>query len=116
MILWITGNSGAGKTTLANQMKGDDTIVLDGDDLRGIYPTGFSEEDRHNHNIRIAKLANLFHSQGFDVIVSVIAPYKRTRDEIQALTGCSFLYLKVDPKSEEYVYEYEDVCYFEKVV
>lgn len=114
MILWLTGNSGAGKTALARQMKTSKNIILDGDEIRGIYPTGFSEEDRHSHNIRVAKWAVLLESQGFDVIVSVIAPYKKTRDEIQSITGCSFIYLYVDPKGDDYPYEYEDDKYYFK--
>lgn len=114
MIVWITGNSGAGKTTLSQQMKTKKTILLDGDELREIYPTGFSEKDRHEHNLRVAQLAVLLENQGFDVIVSLIAPYKKTRKAIEEITGCAFIDLAVDPKSEEYPYEYDDKRFYFK--
>lgn len=111
MVLWITGNSGAGKTTIAKQLKTRNCVILDGDDMRGVYPTGFSEEERTEHNLRIAKLAKLFHDQGLDVIVSVICPYKTLRKQVQEICGCSFLYLKTEDK-EGYPYEYEDDKYY----
>ena len=107
MIIWITGNSGAGKTTLAKQLKTNNSIMLDGDTLRGIYSTGFSKEDRWAHNIRVAKLAKRLEEQGFDVIVSLICPYKQLRDEVQEITNCGFIYLRINPKGKDYPYEYE---------
>ena len=116
-IIFITGGSGAGKTTLARQMiKGaKNTIHLDGDEWRKIYPTGFSKKDRWEHNIRIAKVAKLLERQGFDVIVSFICPYKKLRDEVQKITGCSFIYLSGGKTDEGHIYEYEeDKFYFKK--
>lgn len=84
-IIWLYGNSGAGKTTLANRMKTDKTIILDGDALRELYPTGFTKEDRWNHNIRAAKMAWMLQQQGFDVIVAMICPYRALRKEITQL-------------------------------
>ena len=107
MIVWITGNSGAGKTTMAYQLKTNNTIILDGDVLRGVYPTGFSKEDRWQHNLRTAKLAKRLEYQGFDVIISLICPYKKLRDEVQKICGCGFIYLDVEMKGEDYPYEKE---------
>jgi len=115
MIIFITGNSEAGKTTLARQMKTDKTILLDGDQWREIYPTGYSKKERWDHNIRIAKVAKLLEKQGFDVIVSFISPYKELRDKIKEMTGCCFIYLSGGKKGEDYPYEYEkDKFYFTK--
>lgn len=115
MIILITGNSRSGKTTLAKQMKTDKTIILDGNDWRKIYPTGFSKEERWEHNIRIAHIANFLESQGFDIIVSFICPYKQLRDEFQKITNCSIIYLSNGVKYKDFPYEYEnDKVYFKK--
>jgi len=118
VIIWITGQSESGKTSLGLQMQGQlrkfgkSAVLLDGDAIRDIYPTGFSEDNRHNHNLRIAKIAKLIDSQGVDVIVSVIAPYKKTRKAIQEITGCVFIYLSGGKVHPEYPYEYEDGVYY----
>ena len=104
MIWWFTGNSGAGKTTLAQRM--GNVIVLDGDDLRYVWKLGFSKEDRWEQNLRAAKLARLLHRQGYDVVVSTICPYRELRKEVQAMTGCKFVYLDGGKEpTEEYPYE-----------
>lgn len=109
MIILITGNSGAGKSTLANQMKTKNTIILDGDSLRGIWhDLGLSKKDRWEQNLRAARLAKMLESQGFDVILALICPYKKLRDEVQKITDCSIIYLKTKAKSDKYPYEYED--------
>jgi len=105
MITWITGNSKAGKSTLARKMRKGE-VVLDGDVLRSIWPgLGFSEEDRKEQNMRAARLAKELDSQGFDVIVATICPYKALRDEIKKLTGCRFVYLEGGLSGDDYPYE-----------
>lgn len=108
MIIWITGQSGSGKTTLAKQLKTKNCIILDGDDIRDIYPAGFLKLERWNHNIKVAKLAKLLESQGFDVIVSLICPYEKLREEVQEICNCGFIYLDGGKKHKDYPYEYED--------
>ena len=95
MILWIMGNSGAGKTTLAKKLRGKNTIILDGDDMRASIcrDLGLSAEDRRENNLRVARLAAALESQGFSVIVSMICPTDAMRAEVKAITGCSFIYL-----------------------
>ena len=109
MIIFITGQSGSGKTTLARQMKTANTILLDGDDMRSTISigVGFSKQDRTLHNIKVARLAKLLESQGFDIIVSLICPYKELRDEVQEITNCSFIYLGGGKKHFDYPYEKE---------
>lgn len=83
-IVWLTGQSGSGKTTLAAAMKNivGDAVILDGDDMReSISTEGFSREDRHAHNLRVARLAQVLAKQS-PVIVAVIAPFADTRREI----------------------------------
>jgi len=104
MVWWITGNSGAGKTTLALQMK--DVIHLDGDVMRMVWQLGFSKEDRYEQNLRIARLAKVLRNQGFNVVVSTICPYKDLREKVQEICGCKFIYLEGGKEpNEEYPYE-----------
>ncbi len=107
MIIWITGNSGAGKTAMARQMQTKGCVLLDGDAIRDIYPAGFSKEQRWQHNVGVAKLAKMLSDQNADVIVTLICPYKKLRDEVQEICGCGFIYLDTPPKNENYPYETE---------
>lgn len=106
MITWITGNSGSGKTTLAHRLKRDE-IVLDGDVLRSIWPgLGLSVNDRREQNLRAARLANMLHEQGFDVIVATICPYRELRNEVQKITNCRFIFLPGGKSGKDYPYEW----------
>ena len=91
-IIWMTGLSGSGKSTIAKEiekklfLKNYNVFVLDGDNLRmGINRgLGFSSEDRKENIRRTAEVANLLTQAGFLVIVSLISPYiserKKARD------------------------------------
>ena len=57
MILWVTGNIDAGKTTLAHQFPS--AVVIDSDDIRGIFHSPFTEEGRREHNKKLATLAKV---------------------------------------------------------
>lgn len=86
-IVWLTGQSGSGKTTLAGAIKGlfGSVVILDGDDMReSISAEGFGREDRHAHNLRVARLAQVLSKQSL-VVVSVIAPFSQTRCQIDKL-------------------------------
>lgn len=94
-IYWITGQSGSGKTTLAHALrKKIGGSVLDGDEMRKSISLGlgFSKEDRENHNLRVARLALTLSKQSV-VIVSVIAPFERTRKEIDNLMKPVWIYI-----------------------
>lgn len=107
MIIWLTGNSGAGKTTLAYKLKTENSVVLDGDELRGAISKdlGLSKEDRIEHNLRVARLAKTLEQQGFDVFVSVICPYRDLRLQIRELTGCLFVHVLGGKTGYAYPYE-----------
>lgn len=116
MVTWITGNSQSGKTTLAKQMKTDNTVILDGDDMReALENKDLTKKGRWQQNIRVAYLATILEEQGFDVIVALICPYKKLRDIVHAITNCSFIYLSGGKKHKDYPYEFEeDKFYFRK--
>ena len=102
MILWLTGNTGAGKTTIARVLKRPDSIILDGDELRALTNNhDLSKEGRWAHNLFIAKLAKLLESQGFQIIVSVICPYEELRQQVKAITGCEFIYLSYEGDDQQ---------------
>lgn len=99
MIIWIHGSRMAGKTTLAYKladMMKVRPIILDGDDIRETVNVdlGFSEDDRYENNIRIAKLAKRLEAQGHTVIVATILPdIKDLREQVKFITRCKFISL-----------------------
>lgn len=111
MILWLSGNTGAGKTTLADRLQdmGHAVTILDGDTLRGVWTDlGLSEAARREHNLRTARLAVMLEDQGHTVVVATICPYKNLREEIRRMTGCFFIYLDGGhPADELHPYEHE---------
>lgn len=107
-VIWLTGNVGAGKTTIAYLLKERlNGIVLDGDEMRHSISTdlGFSPEDREEHNLRVAKLAKMLNAQGYNVIVSVIAPFASTREKIRKIIEPYWIYIKSDVKDPDKPYE-----------
>lgn len=92
-VIWLTGLSGAGKSTiaqgLATQLKGENiqTYVLDGDELRtGLNSDlGFSEQDRTENIRRTAEVAKLLVKAGIVVIAALISPYERDRQNARKL-------------------------------
>lgn len=90
--LWLTGLSGAGKTTIAlaleNELKARDLFVerLDGDTVReGLTrDLGFSREDRDKNIERVTYVAKLLARNGVAVIASFISPYRAARDQARA--------------------------------
>jgi adenylyl-sulfate kinase len=86
-VLWFTGLSGAGKSTIANLVEkrlhalGHHTMILDGDNVRhGLNrDLGFSEADRVENIRRIAEVSRLFVEAGLIVLVSFISPYRTER-------------------------------------
>lgn len=90
--VWLTGLSGAGKSTIATELArqaravGRRVEVLDGDELRAhLSPgLGFGRADRDAHVIRVGYLARLLARHGVLVLVPVIAPYADTRAAVRA--------------------------------
>lgn len=91
-VIFLTGLSGSGKTTIAKQLmkalqqKGVVPVLLDGDEIRNVIKqTGFDEQSRKNHNLNVGYMASLLEAQGNFVIVSLISPYADTRDAIRKM-------------------------------
>lgn len=81
----MTGRKGSGKSTLAKRIaKQTNGIVLDGDEIRKVYPTGFEKQDRFRHQERLTELAKLFEGQGFTVIIACVSPYRKWREFFQS--------------------------------
>ena len=86
-VLWFTGLSGAGKSTIAVELErrlfadGHQVYLLDGDNLRGGLNAnlGFSPEDRAENIRRVGEVAALFADAGFIVISAFISPYRADR-------------------------------------
>jgi bifunctional enzyme CysN/CysC len=105
-VLWFTGLSGAGKTTLALALeqrlfeRGYLVYVLDGDNVRnGLNADlGFSPGDRAENIRRIGEVAALFADAGFIVITSFISPYRAERERARFAVGDSFheIYIAAD--------------------
>jgi len=84
VIYWITGRSGAGKTTLAYRIaKQVNGIVLDGDEVRKHFPVGYSNKSRKTNIERISKIAKIIEDQGKTVIISCISPNRKFRESMQ---------------------------------
>jgi sulfate adenylyltransferase/3'-phosphoadenosine 5'-phosphosulfate synthase len=93
-VVWFTGLSGAGKSTIANALKaelelrGRHVELLDGDEVRTHLSKGlgFSKEDRDTNIRRIGYVARLVARSGGVAITAAISPYREVRDEVRAET------------------------------
>ncbi len=90
VVVWLTGLSGAGKTTIAKELvkkfkeKSIPVEFLDGDIIRNIFPrTGFTREERDRHIKRIGFLAGILEKNGISVVASFISPYQESRDFVR---------------------------------
>jgi len=92
-IVWFTGLSGSGKSTIANavenklNMLGKHTYLLDGDNIRmGLNKgLGFSNEDRIENIRRIGEVSKLFVDAGTIVLTAFISPFQKERDMVRSL-------------------------------
>lgn len=92
-VLWFTGLSACGKSTIANTVDhilhqmGKHTYLLDGDNIRhGLNKNlGFSAEDRAENIRRIGEVAKLFADAGVIALTAFISPYRKDRDAVRAL-------------------------------
>lgn len=103
LVVWFTGLSGAGKTTLCRALEpelramGYPVEVLDGDDVRRHLSRdlGFSKADRDENVFRIGYVAQLLVQQNIIVLVAAISPYREARSRVRERIG-SFLEVYVN--------------------
>ncbi len=125
-VLWFTGLSGSGKSTVANLVdhklhsQGVHTFVLDGDNVRlGLnasvpllrethcesfaqrFGLAFSAEDREENIRRIGAVSQLFCSAGVVTLVAFVSPYRHDRDSVRKRLGDDFIEVFVDTPLEE---------------
>ncbi len=113
--IWLTGLSGAGKTTvgmrLSELLEDMQVIVtlLDGDEVRTNLSKGlgFSKEDRDTHVKRVGYVASLIVKHGGIVICTLISPYKDTRAKVRELIGGHFV--EVFTNAPQQICEQRDV-------
>ena len=94
-VVWFTGLSGAGKSTIAGVLKtellrlGHKVEVLDGDEVRENLSQGltFSKEDRDRNILRIGYVAHLLARNGVKVICAAISPYREVRERVRGMIG-----------------------------
>ncbi len=91
VVVWLTGLSGAGKTTLAHALaerlrrSGHPVVILDGDELRkGLCrDLGFSTSDRRENVRRVGEIGRRIAASGVHVIVALISPFRDDRDRVR---------------------------------
>lgn len=86
-VLWFTGLSGSGKSTIASGVhqelvrRGLEVEYIDGDALREVFPqTGFTRAEREEHLRRTGYLASRLEAHGVTVVASLVSPYRESRD------------------------------------
>lgn len=105
MIRWISGDSRSGKTHLATaiQRTYPNVIVLDGWALRGVWTDlGWERADRWKHNMMLGRLAKVLERQGYEVVVTSVAPYPELREELKKEFGCEFTLMGEQTEDEPY--------------
>jgi adenylylsulfate kinase len=94
-VIWLTGLSGSGKSTIANELaiklqkEGKLAYILDGDNIRmGLNKDlGFSDNDRKENIRRIAEVAKLISDAGVIVITAFISPFREERNNAKTIIG-----------------------------
>jgi len=113
-ITWFYGNTTSGKTTLSEAVTNTndkqspyyEAVRLDGDLMRGIWTDlDLSKEGRWEQNMRVARMAKMLDLQGFNVVVSVICPYRQLRREIRKIIDVKFIYIEGGKEGKEYPFE-----------
>jgi adenylylsulfate kinase len=104
-IIWLTGMSGAGKSTIANclkekmENKGCFISIIDGDSIRdNNEKLGFGFDDVRINNMRISSLCDEYRAKFDLVIVPVISPYEEIRQEVRSMLEPNFhlVFLQTD--------------------
>lgn len=96
MIINLTGQAGAGKTTIAKELCNQlpNSINIDGDELRDIFKNkDYSENGRRNNITNAYNIALFLEAKGYTPIISLISPYKDLRDDLKNKTNVLEFYI-----------------------
>jgi adenylylsulfate kinase-like enzyme len=122
LIIWLTGQPGSGKTTLAKRFIDDKLIGfmkmqpyriihIDGDDLRKLTDNKDYSKRGRKENVKLAtNMAKFLDNQHFTVVVSLVAPYRSQREQLKIERTIIEFYIhttKVRGKEHYFVHEYE---------
>jgi adenylylsulfate kinase len=95
MVIWLTGQPGAGKTTITNHFLDSAPpgfIHIDGDDIRTIFDNKDYSEAGRRANVDLAqKMALFLHMKGHKVIVSLVSPYRDQRESLKSRLGLAMI-------------------------
>ena len=104
-IIWLTGQPGSGKTTIAKALKkkilsnskDNNVILVDGDDLRDITTNkDYSKQGREKNITTAQKIAHFLSNKDFIVIVALVAPYLNIREKFKLITPVLEIYLHTE--------------------
>lgn len=88
MIIWLTGQPGAGKTTICKHAINEGAFHIDGDDLRDLFDNKDYSEAGRRKNVELAQqIAQYLHNKGKHVWVSLVSPFKDQRDKFKQKMG-----------------------------
>lgn len=106
-VIWLTGLSGAGKTTIAEKLcsrlkeRGVAVEHLDGDEIRSLFPNvGFSREDRDMHVRRVGHVAQVLEKHNVSVVASLVSPYRESRNFVRSICR-NFIEVHISTSIEE---------------
>jgi adenylylsulfate kinase len=96
MIINLTGQAGAGKSTIARELEKilHNSIIIDGDELREIFINkDYSEEGRRKNITNAYNIARFLEAKGFTPIIALISPYEDLREDLKSTTKVKEIYL-----------------------
>ena len=118
MIIWLTGQPGSGKTTMATKLfemysdwlQLDNVIHLDGDDVRNVLDNKDYSLEGRRKNIQFAiDMARVLHEKDYIVICSFVSPYRDMREKLKEMSEVKEFYLHStrELRKEYWVKDYE---------
>lgn len=102
-IIWMTGQPGAGKTTIANEFRSihPEWFHIDGDDIRELFANkDYSESGRRSNVMLAQQLSEFLYRKGKSVIVSLVSPYIDQREDFKGRMGPDLIEVYVHTSEE----------------
>ena len=96
MIINLTGQAGAGKSTIAKELEKIlyNSIIIDGDELREIFINkDYSEEGRRKNITNAYNIARFLEAKGFTPIIALISPYEDLREDLKSASEVKEIYI-----------------------